>query len=1130
MNQISKTIPKHPELKPAEDFYRLRREGIDYIIQMGSSLWTDFNIHDPGITILEALCYALTDIAYRAGWDIKDLLTPEPNKPFPKQPFFTARNILTVNPWTPDDYRRLLIDLDLVRNAWIFRKECACDVSYYAWCEKDKLKLSYQKPELQLQPKKVEPQGLYDVLLELEADPELGDLNDQKIEHTSIISDNGSSLSLTLELRFPKWQFGRFEREDEWETFVKIVHNLRFEVTWLGKNKIDNDLPKLTNEEARNKYLQDNRRNVLYVNFEAELPPDVKLPQNIKISDLKKLTIEHVALRFFIDTSIKSKLMFQSVLGANVIKGFIYSYFRKEKHKMDAVESAKIVLLEHRNLDEDYCRVKVVNIEDVGVCADVEVKPDADIEWVQARIWFEIERYFNPAVPFYTLQELMDAGEPVEEIFNGPELNSSFIKRADLEAASLKSELRVSDIINLLMDIDGVITVNQLQLTRYDAEGNIVRGAADPTWSSDGKPIFDASKISASWLLYISGQHQPRLYLNGSRFLFYKNGLPFRPRMDEARDTLTQLRGEAERPKVKSAPNDLPVPAGKYRNPDEYFPVQYSFPLTYGIGPDGLPSHASDERRAQAKQLKAYLMVFEQLMGNALTQLAHTADLFSLDPGVTRTYFVKEFTDKLIQGFDEIKNGLDKNDVEAIAETPQEFQERRNRFLDHIMARFGEQFGEYALLLTKIEGQQVALEQLVKDKIAFLDSFPLISHNRAKAFDYTKPPASDNIPVLKKRISLLLGRPDLEFIVVEHLLLRPKFPGDALYPVCADGPCNTCGDEDPYSFRLTFVMPGWIEPFKTNMEMRDFADRTIRQETPAHLLGKICWVNNDDFDEKPCDPVIGELAELLEEEGKTEGGERPSEDDACKYATNIYAAFSKVFSAWYKDKTLDYMYPDPLRKALETEFNDKVKPDGIVKPDDISRTVILNPLWAKIQAKMVEHFQWVAFNGWQFHRFEVAWDKWLKANAKFDWMEERLHERVEAILAQNVESFSGAEKSTEDALCRCAAEILTQCGMKFHCWLEENFIAGRTPDEFTPEPEHAIALCKDFTFKNNTVEAIKKLLKNRYSAYKEVSYRLWVVVDLLSRLSNTYPEATLHDCAEGNDKNPVRLGKTVLGN
>ena len=74
MSAVAKPLIKTPVLEPAEDFYRLRREGIGFIEQMGHDSWTDYNIHDPGITILEALCYAITDIAYRAGWDIKDLM------------------------------------------------------------------------------------------------------------------------------------------------------------------------------------------------------------------------------------------------------------------------------------------------------------------------------------------------------------------------------------------------------------------------------------------------------------------------------------------------------------------------------------------------------------------------------------------------------------------------------------------------------------------------------------------------------------------------------------------------------------------------------------------------------------------------------------------------------------------------------------------------------------------------------------------------------------------------------------------------------------------------------------------------------------------------------------------------
>src|SRR4029453_4416337 len=99
--------------------------------------------------------------------------------------------------------------------------------------------------------------------------------------------------------------------------------------------------------------------------------------------------------------------------------GFIQRYRKKAKQALAAVESAKKTLQAHRNLDEEYCTIKVAGVEEVSVCADVEVAPDADIERVQAQIWFEIEQYLNPPIRFHTLKEMMDAGVPGEEIFNG---------------------------------------------------------------------------------------------------------------------------------------------------------------------------------------------------------------------------------------------------------------------------------------------------------------------------------------------------------------------------------------------------------------------------------------------------------------------------------------------------------------------------------------------------------------------------------------------------------------------------------------------------------------------------------------------------------------------------------------
>ncbi len=61
------------DLPPAMNFAALRQQGISLLEQMNGGVWTDFNLHDPGITILEAFCYVLTDLAYRDSYSIAGL-------------------------------------------------------------------------------------------------------------------------------------------------------------------------------------------------------------------------------------------------------------------------------------------------------------------------------------------------------------------------------------------------------------------------------------------------------------------------------------------------------------------------------------------------------------------------------------------------------------------------------------------------------------------------------------------------------------------------------------------------------------------------------------------------------------------------------------------------------------------------------------------------------------------------------------------------------------------------------------------------------------------------------------------------------------------------------------------------
>ena len=104
--------------------------------------------------------------------------------------------------------------------------------------------------------------------------------------------------------------------------------------------------------------------------------------------------------------------------------------------------------------------------------------------------------------------------------------------------------------------------------------------------------------------------------------------------------------------------------------------------------------------------------------------------------------------------------------------------------------------------------------------------------------------------------------PENEIFVLEHILLRPYFFGDEidqeayvsendqsyLLPTCFDEEdCALCG-ADSYSFRITVIMPSWPKRFQ-DMNFRNFLTRFIREQAPAHIFAKVCWISLEQMNE-----------------------------------------------------------------------------------------------------------------------------------------------------------------------------------------------------------------------------------------------------------------------------------------
>jgi hypothetical protein len=468
-----------------------------------------------------------------------------------------------------------------------------------------------------------------------------------------------------------------------------------------------------------------------------------------------------------------------------------------------------------------------------------------------------------------------DQCTPTEHIFEGPRLEHGFIDNNELALADRKSVIHVSDLIQIIMDIEGVLAVSNLQIANrpQDNESGLI------------------PEKSVRWCLKLAFEQNyvPRLNKDDSRITFYKDQLPFKAKQTEVDAIIDDLEILERSQKLHNTPLDITPPKGKHRNIEDYESIQNEFPLVYGIGEEGLP--ASSEKstsaqsdiklpdRARAHQLKGFLMHFDQLMANYLSQLAHVKDLFSMNPQrnefgefvIGRTYYTQPLFDIVANSqelYVDVAGHL--TDLNEIAESDEVFADRRNRFLDHLAGRFAEKFTDYAMLITRISGKK-ASEDLIEDKLAFLNGYPEMSYRRGTGFDYTSPCAfwsKENISGLAKRVSLLTGIDEPQ---PSELVFSPNF--------------NISESIGEYSFLINNSVPEDLLKSSKSYESLDEAKLAIEDLIVSGVLRKNYQIVTDDDANYSIELYCGD--ELIAESVKidytseSDGGDADLAIDEC---------------------------------------------------------------------------------------------------------------------------------------------------------------------------------------------------------------------------------------------------------
>lgn len=426
------------------------------------------------------------------------------------------------------------------------------------------------------------------------------------------------------------------------------------------------------------------------------------------------------------------------------------------------------VFAAHRNLGEDIDNIEILEVDKIVVYADLEIASEAIAEEVLATIQFRINEYLNPTIKFYTVEELQAEGKTIDEIFDGPMPKHGFIKKEEL--LPMRQEIYSSKIIEIITSVEGVRRVTYFNVEKNDfaIEGDVIQ------IDKGFYPVLDMDALDK------------RFTPSNYPVQFYRGGLDYELDLHTASQLLhSQFARYKKGYEQKKLYNAKDYPSILKRDEIiQYFSIQHTFPLTYGLNPFGLLDNVrpSRERLAAIKQLRAYLIPFEQIMANYLAQLAHIKELFSIDMEVDRTYYSQVPTDVPFYeemfkvSFDKSNLGDDSADeyrrrvaaafaeqLDILAKKFDPFIERRNRFLDHLLARFSEQYSTDFLL--KVSSSYIpahAAEQtereLINAKIRFLQNYIDISRNRGAAFNYFESDDSLwNVSGLEKRVCLLLN-------------------------------------------------------------------------------------------------------------------------------------------------------------------------------------------------------------------------------------------------------------------------------------------------------------------------------------------------------------------------------------
>lgn len=418
---------------------------------------------------------------------------------------------------------------------------------------------------------------------------------------------------------------------------VTILEQLCYALTDVSLRATTDIKDLLTKRDDNNKPSIDFNKNSFYH------PSTICGTHPVTLLDSKKMlidafdAIENVWITPMNNSGFEEKIVLTQSIQIQPKVVFNKTLKKDLKNDKEFEHAIKDFITSHRNLGEDVAQLCVLKPKKTNIVFTIHLTAHTAMESTVAHVFMLLFQYVYNPVRQYTLNEMLADGYEISDIFSGPKLTKGFIKDEDLKAR--------------------VVKIEKLQLQQILSKAaNVLKCEVQNLYFEDQSlPKNDSLKISESaYFQLLDGSDNDFVKVNSFSNLFENVTVKVNDKEVKLtsfnKSKIEQLLQEFWAKEYRQYATKFDEEneyneqvKGTYRTMDTYYSIQNQFPLLYGIGEAGLSNSDTPQRHAQAKQLKAYLLFFEQHLANYLSQINHIDDFFAndFDAHAKKTYFTQ---------------------------------------------------------------------------------------------------------------------------------------------------------------------------------------------------------------------------------------------------------------------------------------------------------------------------------------------------------------------------------------------------------------------------------------------------------------------------------------------------------